>query len=419
MAGTGWKPGERPAWVQAAIDGLVDPLLEAARERFDADRLCEEAQLTTGLDDFGTDDFGADDFREPLEIACRSAETEADLHVVGRARFREMVLRLLSGRLRIVEYVRRDPGVLDEQIVAPVVVTGSPRSGTSILHQLLALHPDLRAPLSWVYFLPTPPTDPSRTNDPRIAIADRDLRMSGRLAPAFQGMHEMSATMTRECVAAQAFSLRSDDLWANFFLPSYQEYLIETDMTPAYDWHRLVLQILQRKAPHTRWVLKAPSHLATLPELFAAFPDAELVVTHRDALEVMSSVCSLLATLQWAHSSAIDFRRVVDLQVERTVELLERLVNWRAAHPDAAAHDVRYADYLTDPLGTLEQLSADLGAPLTDTARTAMTRHLDAHPQGRDGGHRHDVAALGVDPDVLRKRFAGYESRFLQPGSVA
>ena len=408
MAGTGWKPGERPEWVKATIDGVVDPLLEVARERFDPDQMCEEAQLITGLDDFGQDDF-----REPLEIACRSAEAEADLHVVGRARFREMVLRLLAGRLRILEYVRCDPGVLDEQIVAPVVVTGSPRSGSSILHQLLALHPDLRAPLSWEYFLPTPPPDPNRADDPRIAIADRDLRMSGRLAPAFQGMHEMSATMTRECVAAQAFSLRTDDFWANFFLPTYQEYLIGADMTPAYDWHRLVLQILQRRSPGTRWVLKAPSHLAALPELFAAYPDAELVITHRDALEVLSSVCSLLATLQWAHSTAIDFDRVVDLQVERNVELLERLVNWRAAHPDAQAHDVRYADYVNDPLGTLVGLSEALGAPLTGKARTAMTSYLDAHPQGRDGGHRHDVAALGIDPEVLRKRFARYEARFL------
>jgi hypothetical protein len=399
--------------VTTAIEGAVDPLLEADRERFDPDRLCEEAQLITGLDDFGEADF-----REPLEVACRSAETEADLHVVGRARFREMVLRLLTGRLRILEYVRRDPGVLDEQIVAPVVVTGSPRSGTSILHQLLALHPDLRAPLSWEYFCPTPPPDPTCTDDLRIAIADRDLRMSGRLAPAFQGMHEMSATMTRECVAAQAFSLRTDDFWANFFLPTYQEYLIGADMKPAYDWHRLVLQILQRKAPGTRWVLKAPSHLATLPELFATFPDAELVVTHRDPLEVLSSVCSLLATLQWAHSTAIDFSRVVDLQLERNVELLERLVNWRAAQPDAQAFDVRYADYVADPLGTLVRLSDALGTPLPDAARSAMASYLDAHPQGRDGGHRHDVAALGIDPEVLRKRFARYEARFLQSGST-
>jgi hypothetical protein len=399
--------------VTAAIDGAVEPLLDSARERFDAEQLCEEARLVTGLDDFGKSDF-----REPLEVACRSAETEADLHIVGRARFRDMVLRLLTGRLRILEYVRRDPGVLDERIDAPVVVTGSPRSGSSILHQLLALHPDLRAPLSWEYFCPTPPPDPARTDDPRIPIADRDLRMSGRLAPAFQGMHEMSATMTRECVAAQAFSLRSDDLWANFFLPSYQEYLIATDMTPAYDWHRLVLQILQRKTPGTRWVLKAPSHLATLPELFAAYPDAELVVTHRDALEVLSSVCSLLATLQWAHSTAIDFSRVVELQVERNVELLERLVRWRADHPDARAHDVRYADYVSDPLGTLVQVSDALGAPLTGAARSAMSSYLDAHPQGRDGGHRHDVAALGIDPDVLRQRFARYEQRFLQSGST-
>ena len=415
MGRSAWSPGPRPEWVTVANAGGVDPLLAAARAPLRADELCGEAMLLTGLDDFGGPDSGGDDFREPLEVLLHSAETEADLHLVGRHRFRETVLRLLTGRLRLREYARRDPGVLAERVAAPVVVTGSPRSGSSILHQLLALDPALRAPLSWEFWCPTPPPDPAATADAelRVALADRDLRLSGRLAPAFQGMHEMSSTMTRECVAAQAFSLRSDDLWGIFSLPSYQDYLLTADMRPAYDWHRRVLQVLQRRTPGTRWVLKAPSHLATLDELFTAYPDAELVVTHRDPLEVLSSVCSLLATLQWGHSTEIDMDQVARTQLERNAALLDGLVDWRAAHPQARVHDVDYAAYLRDPLAAVERLAGRLGHALSTAAREAMAGHLRSHPQGRDGGHRHDLARLGFTEEQVerevRPRFARYE----------
>ena len=404
-----WDPGPRPKWVQDAIDS-PGPLLEPALAPFDADELMAEARMSVARDDFGPGDFA-----DPLTVLLHSADTDADLHVLGRWRLREMVLRLLTNRLKLAEYVRRDPGVLDEVIEAPLVVTGSPRSGTSILHQLLARDPAHRAPLAWEFWAPLPPPEEATYDrDPRIAISDRELRMHALLAPQMDGIHEVTATATRECVAAMSHAFVSDHFWGVFDLPSYETWLWDADPRPAYDMHRLILQVLQRKVGKRRWVLKAPSHLASLDTLFAVYPDAELVVTHRDPLEMLSSVVSLLATLHWAHSRSVDFPALVASQVDRNARLLEGFVDWRDAHGDAQVHDVDYAAFVADPAATLERLYAATGRPFTDGARIAMGAHLAAKPQGRHGGHQHSVNALGLSAADIA-RVARYTQRFVSP----
>src|SRR6476661_7224374 len=163
-----WDPGSRPAWVQHAIDGEGGPVYEAATQPFDLDQLLAEAQARAGLDD-----FGGDTFVEPLTVLTGSLDREADLHLVGRWRVREVMLRALENRLRITEAVRRDPGIRDEPIARPLVVCGSPRAGTSILHQLLALAPGARAPLAWEFWCPAPPPEPrTYSADARIPLAN-------------------------------------------------------------------------------------------------------------------------------------------------------------------------------------------------------------------------------------------------------
>jgi len=179
-----WDPGPRPTWVQDIIDGRGAPFVAAVADApLTRDVLLDEARVRTGLGDFGDDAFV-----EALDVLLASANDEARFHVVGRARFRETIVHHLANRLRLREHVRRDPGVVDEEIAAPLVVTGSPRSGTSILHQLLAQDGRHRAPLAWELWCPTPPPEPAtHATDARIRLADVDVRMSAWLAPHFDG----------------------------------------------------------------------------------------------------------------------------------------------------------------------------------------------------------------------------------------
>lgn len=394
-----WDPGPRPRWVQHAIDGEGGPVFDLARRPLVVDELLAEAELRAGAGDWGSDDF-----REPLDVLLRSIEEEADLHVAGRWRVREVLLRALENRLRTVAF-----GPVDEVVDRPIFVTGSPRAGTSIMHELLAQLPGTRAPLAWEYWWPAPPAVPGTTDDPRIPPANRDVRLSAALAPQFDTMHEQGALVPREDGSAMLPSLRSDVLWAHYPVPSYAAWLLEHGMRPAYEWHRRVLQILQSRATEpATWVCKAPAHLPFLELILELHPTARFVVCHRDPLAMISSVTSLTATLRWAHASSVDYQALARenmAQFGRNLDVVTDLRR-RGVLTDDNCVDVRFDEFVTDQLGAVRTIAERFGLPMDDAAVEA---HLGARPAGK---HAHDFADLGLDPAAERARFAEYQATF-------
>jgi hypothetical protein len=334
------------------------------------------------------------------------------LHVLGRWRLREAILRLLSNRLKITAEIGAHTAILAEPITAPIVVTGSPRSGSSILHQLLASDAALRAPRGWEFYLPVvnPLSDDKLAA--LLAMADRELRLSAQLAPEFDGMHEMTSLSTRECIGAFNHAFRSEDLDTLFPVPSYSQWLITADKTPAMAWHKQILQLLQYRTDRQTWVLKNPAYLGWMDELIATYPDATLVITHRDPLSMLSSVTSVYATLHQAHGYSVDVPVLAAELVDRHFTMLDGLVDWVDAHPDVTIHHLGYDEFIADQLGTVAKIYDSTGRSFGAEARSAMGAHLQSHPQGRHGGHRHSFQTLGLDYDATRQRFARYQERF-------
>jgi hypothetical protein len=415
-----WQPGPRPAWVRHALAGEGAPELASARRPLDADELVAEATFRAGGDrEPGSTGSPLDDsFREPLGIIVRSIEGEADLHLVGRWRVREVIVRYLESRFRASAWLERDPGIEREEILAPIIVTGSPRAGTSIVHELLASPPGHRAPMAWEYWSPAPPPDPStHDSDPRIALANDDVRLSAALVPGFDGMHEQGARIPREDGSAMGLDLRSDLLPAHYGVPSYREHLASDDMRSAYAWLRRVLQVLQRRFPSPTWVLKWPGHANHLDVALETFPDARIVVCHRDPLAMLSSVTSLVATLRWAHSNAVDFQAVAREQATVFAEQCDRLLAWRtrtSVDPSRIV-DLRFDELVADPARVTMRALEHLGVESGPEVERGVSGLLAGKPRGRHGGHEHHVGALGLDPAELRKRFAAYQERFAIP----
>ena len=405
-----WNPGERPEWVRAALDGRAGTLFEAGSVRFDADQLLAEAEFRAGHTD-----WGGDTHDQPLRILVDSIENEADLHLVGRWRIREVVLRYLENRLRIVDAIRTDRSIVDEHIEAPIIVTGSPRAGTSIMHQLLSLRGDARAPLAWEYWAPAPaPRIETLDTDPRIALANRDVRMSAALAPMFDGMHEQGALLPREDATAMGVDLRSDVLGAHYGVPSYRTWMADCDMSSGYHWHKRVLQVLQRHVPTERWVVKWPSHVAYLPTLLETYPDARIVICHRDPVAMLSSVTSLTATLRWCHARSVDHGAVALEQLETFSRQCDQLIEWDRAGllpADRVAH-VRFDDFMADQASTIAAVHSTIGLEFDEEDSARIASHLEDRPRGRHGGHDHSFADLGLDLGATRERFATYQQHF-------
>jgi hypothetical protein len=408
-----WQPGRRAGWVRLANAGVIDPIAYEAGLPFDRDELLGEARARAGVDGREPEPFGDDGFLEPFDLLLRSLEGEADLTVVGRWMTRRFLLRLLQVRLQMAAYLRADPGVLDEPIDQPLAVTGLPRTGTTLLHAVLARDPGLRAPRGWELLLPVPPPDPSVVDDGRVPIADAELRMLASVVPSMDVIHEYGARLPKECLSAHSFEFQSEEFTARYAVPAYEKWLLCSDMAPAYRYHRLVLQVLQRRTGPARWVLKSPVHLHSLPTMLSVYPDVRVVVTHRDPLTVLGSAASLVANLRWVHSDTVDFAAIGRQLAARYAATLDRLVDLDVElHGTGRLQHVHYPDVASDLVGVVRPLYAALDLPMSDVTLERMRTEIAARPKDKHGAHEYSFDDVGLDRTEERERFARYCTHF-------
>ncbi len=405
-----WSPAPRPQWV-AELNAFGRQLgAPSALVSLDEDSLLSAARDATGLDDFG--DGG---WQEALRIFVQALEEEADLHLLGRIMARDDIVRALVNRLEVRATLAQHPDILDERIESPVLVVGTGRSGTSILHELLAQDPAHRVARTWELLHPCPPPERATyATDPRIAAADQEYTFWHLIAPEYRTMHENGGDVPNEDPLIDMLEFASDHLMGSYPVPSYGRWLARADLAPVFHAHRRFLQLLQWRCPGERWVLKSPSYLGKLPAFFAEYPDAYVVLTHRDPLKVLPSLVSLMATLRWMHSDTVDVDAVVKSAVYGTATAMDLVMRWRddGTLPDDRIIDVRFEDLVGDPWRTIRAVYERAGAELGVDAEQRMRTYLEARPRGRHGRHDYDFADTGLDLAETRTRFAGYQARY-------
>jgi hypothetical protein len=408
-----WQPPVRPEWLSSFLDetrswntSCVAPL--------DPQELISTAMRNTGLHDFGEDSW-----REPYEVLLQAIESEADLHLFGRLWARQDILLFLENRLKIENTYHQHPEIEDEVIDRPVFITGLPRSGTSILFELLAQDSQFMAPANWEFVMPCPPPEAATyRTDPRIIVAHDLITQMGRVAPTYEAMHEMGAWIPNECGVAFPLSFRSQHIAATYQVPSYSTWLFNADPTPAYAYYKRLLKLLQWRNPRAHWLLKAPEHQSFLPTLFDVFPDARVIATHRDPIKAQGSVTNLLGTIYWMRSDkpfdAAAFEEL--LTPEGTAARLDLMISWieQATIPAAQMIHSRYADLIVSPLESLEQLYEQMGLAFSAHAQTAVRNYLAGKPKGKFGAHHYNVDRS----DETRQLFARYQDYFNVPSEA-
>jgi hypothetical protein len=374
----------------------------------DVDALLDTARANTGCDDFGPDAF-----REGLDVLAASAAREAAFNAVGEAAFPGMLLAALEQRLRVQDWYARHPEVADERIDAPVVVIGMFRAGTTLLSRLFDQDPGNRALLGWEAGNGVPPATPAdHRTGPRVDAAHAANAMLSSLNPRVDVVHREAADEATECISVMAQDFKSLSWAAVANVPSYDEWLLAVDQRSAYEYHRRVLQVLQSGGVRGRWTLKSPHHAIALDALTAMYPDAQLVLLHRDPVVLCASVCSLITTLTGTFSDADHRAYVAAHWTAMLEESARRIETFRAAHPDRNVVDVQYADLVGDPVATVAGIYAACGDELSADARAAIAGYVARNPKGQFGEHRYDLAEWGLDAGELRARFAAYRDRY-------
>jgi hypothetical protein len=378
--------------------------------RLDEPALLAEASRRTRLDDFGDAAF-----REPLRLLVQSLEREAALTLFGRILARREIVHVLENRLRMTAERRRHPEMDAGSVRAPLFIVGLPRTGTSILHELMAVDPANRVPMTWEVQQPWPPPERATyDDDPRIAAVERHFAGIDRVLPDFKRMHPMGARLPQECVALTAHDFASMMYSTSYRIPSYQAWLDGTDLRWVYAAHRRQLQYLQWRVPAERWVLKSPGHLWALDALAAVYPDARIVQTHRDPLKVVASLTSLVTVLRGLASDAIDPLEIAREWNALLARGLAQAMRVRAAGTLGSIRvlDIQFGEFMADPIGMMRRIYTHFGMSLSADAEARMQRFLAANPADKHGSHTYTLAATGLDLDVERQRYADYQARY-------
>ena len=387
--------------------------LGVGARRIDADRLVTKARRSTGLHDFG----GAD-YREPLERLVESANESTTITPLGRLFLTHTLVDRLSNRLHTEEAIRREPTIVERSIEAPIFIVAQPRTGTTLLHRLLAQNPACRVPLQWEMDVPCPPPEPAtHRTDPRIRQVGRQIALLDWLCPPFKSIHEVGADLPEECINLFANDISSVLYLVGYDLPGYAEWLYDADLRPLYRRHARQLQLLQARFPERRWVLKAPMHLLGLEALLDVYPDATVVQTHRDPREVIASETSLFFTMRQTFHDPVDPAAV-------GTEILDQLAGWGAramaarataeADPnrDVRFIDLSYRDVVADPVARARALSEELGLPVDASTESRMAEHLTRNRQHKHGRHRYRAEDFGLDEPRVTGAFGDYLDRF-------
>ena len=372
------------------------------------DEAIAEARELTGLEYFGSESF-----REGLSVYCESVNTEAQLNELGEAAIRGNVVANLANRLRVIDWAQRHPDVHDERIDAPLIVIGMFRAGTTFLSCLLEQDSRNRALLRWEAGDSVPPPTPDDfRSGPRVEAARFGNDMLEQINPRMRAIHHEEPDGPTECIAVMSQDFKSLSWEAISNVPAYGRWLLEVDQHSAYEYHRLALQVLQNGGVRGRWTLKSPHHALNLEALTAVYPDARLVLLHRDPLVLCASVCSLITTLSGTFTDADHRAYITDHWVTMLEESVYRIDRFRAAHPEHSIVDIRYHDLVRDPVGAVEAIYTATDGALDAPARAALTGYVAAHPKDHLGVHGYDLAEFGLDGAQLAARFAGYVDRY-------
>jgi hypothetical protein len=369
-----------------------------------ADDIVQKARERAGLDAFDSDSF-----RPGLEIALAAVEAKKTRRPESAAWFENQFVSSLANRLKVADHLSRHPELLARPVARPIIVIGLPRTGSTLLSQLLGTDAALRSLLRWeVQYLVPPPTEEGLTRDPRcLALIEAERAQSTNPLPA---MHYEPWDGPTECHAILSHDFKSAGLDPGLASMEYGQWLLDCDTGSTYAYHRKVLQLLQA---HTKgsWSLKLPSDALNIRALMAAYPDARIVWTHRDPYRVTASFLSMMEAAQALHLTEPDRDYLLGYYPMR---LREHLVRPMAVQDESAEdpfYHLFYSDLLADPLAEMRRLYAWLEQPF-DTAEAGMARWLAENHQGKFGVHAYGLEKFGLTVEQLTPLFEDYLARF-------
>jgi Sulfotransferase family len=380
------------------LDMSVEAVLQAARAR-------------TGLEDFGPLDFV-----ERLARLLREVANDGNVWKTWKRRFFETCTKAAANRLKNRDYLKRHPQIQTLGIDRPIIVVGLPRSGTTHLENLIAA--DRRLRYLPVYLgaeaVPAPGESASADGrDPRWIRSDQHWQRM-KANPIMAAMHEHSPDHACGENELQLPDFASYQWEWLADVPRWRDFYYSQDQTPHFEYARSILKAIAFQFPgERRWILKGNAHSEQLPALMRVYPDATIVMNHRDPLAILQSVLTMRGLAVLSSQKVPNVAAHVTYWVDRIEHMLRAYIRDQSAVPAQQRIDLLFQDIMADDVGSAQKVLARAGLPQTSQSVQDMRDYMDHHPRGRAGRVVYDMAGdFGLDIVALRERFRFYTDEF-------
>lgn len=376
----------------------------ASKYLLNVDSLMSKARGKTGLNDFGPDTF-----YKSFEMLINSLNRDAKLTTVGQITIHIILLNSLIVRLKTQQWVKEHPEVLEEEIEKPFLITGLPRTGTTILSFLMEMDPENRSLLHWQADNPVPPPQlATMAEDPRIYKCVKNLKLLEKVIPGYQAIHPMSATIPTECIQLMSHEFKNPFFAMLANISGYLDWIKDVDLVQSYLYHKLLLQILQSRVPVQTWALKSPVHCFRLKTLLQVYPDVRLIFTHRNPQKVIPSICSLITTFRSGLSDHVNPIDIGKDAIKLYQAASQKLMTLEKDFPNNNFYHLGYSRFMKDPIDALRGIYAHFGKEVKPLHEKNMQAWVKFNPKDKHGYHKYTLKDFGLTPELIEEEFGDY-----------
>lgn len=367
------------------------------------DYFMEMASKKTNLSDWGDVDF-----KEPLEKLLHYFDEFYPTDKEKRYSFGYTIIDILSKRLYIQDNFKKNGAILNTPIERPLFITGLPRTGTTLIHNLISQDPSWRYLLYYELVYPFMRDDIPNFEAYTINLVEQGLKALYSIRPEFISRHETRATGPEEC-----FNLIKNTFysiaWANeWYLPGYLEWFLKQDMTAGYAYYKKLLQLLMHRKGGKHLLLKCPAHLFNTDAISKVFPDSNIIWMHRDPCNSIGSGLSLLSVF---HDISNGPDRFIDLYMEYFRQSLEKTMEIEQTRPSHIV-SISYKKFVKGPVEVIREIYDKFGYTWDDSIETGIKKWLEENPQHKHGAHKYSLETFGLTQADLDKRFSKYYERY-------
>ncbi len=363
-------------------------------------------------------DWLSNDYREGLEVLVDSINSEARLNTVGKMITRGRLTSALKTRFNAETLINADPGLLETPLSPPIIITGLQRTGTTLLHRLMAADRRFRSLSSWEVLNPLPPGKKSG-EDSRIKTARWTEKAASWMSPDFFAVHPIDYQAPEEDVLLLDYSFRSTVAEAILRVPSYSSWLESVDSEPAYRFMRKLLLLFQSTESRPFWILKTPHHLEYLDVLLSVFPEARVIQGHRDPSKTIGSFLSMVSHGHGMFSDSPDPLEIGEHWMRKCLRMTTRGMAHRNRLTREAESrqflDVHFSNLVSNPLSVLEDIYHFIGLDFDKEAEATARKLIEGHGRYRYGRHDYQLLDFGFTTPDIRDTFSEYRWKYNVP----